>query len=115
MLHKVFIFLLFSFTFHSYVIAQVEKKDTIPETKAEKLQEKRVYSVSQFVHETYLFVKQPTQWKGTHNWIKVGIITSLTLAVMPLDQSITNTTRDNLNSPNQNYYYSVPVVAGRVY
>jgi hypothetical protein len=109
MLYKFPILLLIGIIFHSGVFAQAGKKETKPETKAEKKQEKRVYSATQFIHESYLFVKQPTLWKGS-DWLKVGIVTASTIAVMPLDQAIINSTQGQ-----QRYYYSVPVVGGRVY
>jgi membrane-associated phospholipid phosphatase len=85
------------------------KKDTIPETKGEKIQEHRGYRISQFVHESYLFVKQPTMWKGS-DWLKIGIVAAATISVMPFDERITNSTQGT-----QHYYYSAPVVGGRVY
>jgi membrane-associated phospholipid phosphatase len=125
MLHKFLILFLFTIAFQSGVFAQEKKKDTIPETKREKVQEKKIditpetkgekaqekkpYSLSQFVHETYLFVIQPTKWKGS-DWLKVGVVTVVTIAVMPLDKTGFNSTQGN-----QHYYYSVPVVGGRVY
>ena len=109
MIHKFLILLLFSIAFQSGVFAQEKKKDTTPETKGEKAQEKKPYSLSQFVHETYLFVIQPTKWKGS-DWLKVGVVTVVTIAVMPLDKTGFNSTQGN-----QHYYYSVPVVGGRVY
>jgi len=91
-----------------------KKKDvTAPETpkeiKLEKKLQKRLYSFPQFANETFLFVKQPTKWVG-RDWIKTGISIALTIGVMPFDQSITNSTQGK-----QHYYYSTPVVAGRIY
>jgi hypothetical protein len=109
MLNRLIILLLFSITFQSSVFAQGGKKETAPETKAEKKQERRLYSVSQFVHESYLFVKQPTIWKGK-DWLRVGLVTASTISVMALDQPIINATQGE-----QRFYYSAPIVGGRVY
>jgi len=108
-LHKFFILLLLTITFQSFAFAQEAKKDTVSETKGEKKQEYKPYSLSQFGHETFLFIKQPTTWKGS-DWLKFGIVTAATLSVMPLDQPIMNSTQGK-----QRYYYSVPIVGGRVY
>jgi membrane-associated phospholipid phosphatase len=107
-LHKFLILLLF-ITFPSVTFAQEAKKDTVPETKGEKKQEYKPYSLTQFGHETFLFIKQPTTWKGK-DLLRVGIITAATIAVMPLDETIVNSTQGH-----QRYYYSVPIVGGRVY
>jgi hypothetical protein len=85
------------------------KRDTTPETKGEKKQEYKEYDLYQFAHESYLFVKMPTSWRA-NDWLKVGVVGAITVGFMPFDQGITNYTR-----PHQQYYYSVPVVAGRVY
>jgi len=122
--------LLFVIAIHSFAFAQ-EKKDaaspdttkgkllekkkdvTAPETPKEKKLEKklqtRLYSISQFGNETSLFVKQPTKWIS-RDWLTLGIVTALTIAVMPLDESITNSTQGH-----QRYYYSAPIVGGRMY
>lgn len=85
------------------------KESTIPETKGEKKEEGRIYSLPQFAHETYLYAKQPFLWTG-RDWLRVGAVAAATFAVMPLDQTISNSTQGH-----QRYYYSVPIVAGRVY
>lgn len=114
MLHKFFISLLLIFTIQTCAVAQEKKKDvTAPETQKEKTVEKKLatklYSVPQFGHETTLFVKQPFKWVKK-DWIKFGAIVTATIAVMPFDESITNSTQGN-----QQYYYSAPVVGGRMY
>jgi len=109
MINRFIILLLFIFSFHLYVTAQVEKIDVAPETKAEKKQEKRLYSFSQFGHESYLFFKQPTKWRRS-DWQKVGIVTASTLSVMILDETIINSTQGK-----QRFYYSAPIVGGRIY
>jgi hypothetical protein len=106
--------LLLIFSFQTDVFAQDKKPDvTAPETPKEKKLEKklqtRLYSPAQFVHESVLFVKQPTKWKG-RDWLKLGLVTATTLGVMPFDERITNSSQGY-----QRYFYSVPVVAGRVY
>ena len=91
------------------VNAQVGNVYIAPETKAEKKLEKKLYSLSQFGRESYLWVRQPVLWRGG-DWLKLGIVAAATFAVMPLDRSTMN-----LTNGGQRYYYSVPVVAGRVY
>jgi membrane-associated phospholipid phosphatase len=109
MLYKLIIFLFFMCSFESCLIAQEVRKDTVPATKLEKKLEKKPYGVSQFAHETFLFVKQPAKWKG-NDWLKVGAVVVATVAVMPLDQKINQATQGD-----QHYYYSIPIVGGRVY
>ncbi len=114
MFQRFFISLLFTLTIHSLAFAQEPKKDvTAPETpKESKLEKKlvrKLYSIPQFVHETSLFIKQPTKWTGG-DWLKVGIASIATLAVMPFDERITNSTQGE-----QRYYHSVPIEAGRIY
>src|ERR1035437_9064399 len=107
-LNKFLILVLFC-TFQSGVFAQKAKNDTVPETKGEKEQEYKPYSLTQFGHETFLFVKQPTLWKGK-DWLRVGIVAVATIAVMPFDQALVNSTQGN-----QRYNNSVFIVGGRVY
>jgi len=110
MLHKFFILFLFSISFQTLVFAQEKKKETTPETIGEKKQEKKLYSLSQFGHETFLFVKQPTKWKG-NDWLRVGAVTASTFLVMAtLDRAMVKSTQGQ-----QRYFNSVPVVGGRVY
>jgi membrane-associated phospholipid phosphatase len=125
MSEKKFILILFFFIFQLGTFAQEVKKDTIPqkkdenllekkettipETKGEKAQEYKPYNLTQFGHETFLYVKQPVLWKGK-DWLRVGVVVAGTFAIMPLDQTITDATQGK-----QRYYYSVPIVAGRVY
>jgi hypothetical protein len=109
MLHKFLILLPLIITFQFCVFAQEVKKDTIPETKGEKAQEKKPYNISQFAHESFLFIKQPITWRS-YDWLKVGIVTAATISLMPFDERIANSTQGN-----QRYYYSAPVVGGRVY
>jgi len=111
---EVFLGLLLILTFHVTVFAQ-EKKDDVaaPETqkeiKLEKKQANKLYSLSQFGHESVLFVKQPTKWKGD-DWLKFGVVIGSTIAVMPFDERITNSTQGN-----QHYYNSTLVEGGRMY
>jgi membrane-associated phospholipid phosphatase len=109
LLHKFIILFFFIITFQSSLFAQIAKKETTPETKGEKKQEKRLYSLSQFGHETFLFIKQPIAFKG-RDWLRVGEVTASTISVMTLDKTIVRLTQGK-----QRYYYSVPVVGGRVY
>jgi len=91
------------------VFAQEPRKETQPETKGEKEQETKPYSLSQLGHETFLFIKQPTLWKGK-DWLRVGLIAAATVAMMPLDQPLINSTQGN-----QRYNNSVFIVGGRMY
>lgn len=114
MLNKFIISFFFIIAFQSCVIAQEKKKDvTAPETpkeiKLEKKLVKKLYSVSQFAHESILFIKQPTKWKGS-DWLKIGISTAATIAVMPFDERITNSTQGK-----QRYYYNAFIEGGRIY
>jgi hypothetical protein len=96
------------------VFAQDKKPDvTAPETpkeiKFEKKHAKKLYSVSQFWHESMLFVKQPTKWYSK-DWLKVGVVTAATLSAMPFDKRIAQSTQGN-----QHYYNSASVEGGRIY
>src|SRR5665647_2625974 len=102
-LHKYLISFLF-IAFQMSAFAQEARVETKPETKAEKKQETKPYSLSQFGHETFLFVKQPTLWKGK-DWLRVGMIAAATIAVMPFDQSLINSTQGN-----QRYNNSISIV-----
>ncbi|MFA5970943.1 MAG: phosphatase PAP2 family protein [Lentimicrobiaceae bacterium] len=119
MLNKLFLSVLLIFTFQVSVIAQETKHDTIagtkgkldvkPETRQEKKQEKKLYSISQFGRESVLFIKQPLRWKAK-DWLTVGGLAGGTALLTLADQPLRDATQGN-----QKYYYSVPVVAGRVY
>ena len=119
MFKKLLFSLLVIITFQSSVIAQEAKHDTIagpkgkldvaPETQKEKQQEKKLYSFSQFGRESVLFIKQPLRWKGK-DWLTVGGLAAGTALLTLADQPLRNATQGD-----QNYYYSVPVVAGRVW
>jgi hypothetical protein len=118
MLHKFFISVVLLCSFQLSVSAQLKpaqaKQDSIaPETPKEKQADKkfqyRYYSVPQFFHETGLFVKKPFHWKS-HDWLRVGLVTAATIAVMPLDQPLQQATQGQ-----QRYYYSPFIVGGRVY
>jgi len=108
-LNKLFILLFFIVTFQPCLLAQEEKKDTIPETKKEKEQSKRLYNISQFTRESYLFLKQPATW-NSFDWLKIGIIAATTISVMPFDERITNS-----NNAHRQYYQNPFVVGGRIY
>lgn len=87
----------------------VPRKETKKDTILEKKLEKRFYGIGQFTHETYLFVATPTRWHAA-DWLRVGAVLAITAAIMPLDRTINSSMQGN-----QHYYYSVPIVAGRVY
>jgi len=131
MLHKVFIWSFLLIGFQTAVFAQEpeKKKDvapadttklfekkpdvTAPETPKEKKLEKklvkRVYSVPQFTHESLLFVKQPVKWVS-RDWLRLGIMTVITVGAMPFDEDITNSTQGE-----QRYYHSAFIEGGRIY
>ncbi len=85
------------------------RKETKKDTILEKKLEKHFYGIRQFTHETYLFLATPTRWHKS-DWFRVGLTLAGTAAFMPFDMRITNTTQGQ-----QRYYYSVPVVGGRMY
>jgi len=119
MLNRLLFTFLIVLTFQSSIIAQEAKHDTIagtkgkldvaPETRKEKQQEKRLYSISQFGRESVLFIKQPLRWKAK-DWLTVGGLAGGTALLTLADQPLRDATQGD-----QKYYYSVPVVAGRVY
>ena len=99
-----FLSIIFIITAQTFSLAQDKKPDvTSPETPKERKLEKKLqaklYSPAQFAHESVLFVKQPGKWKN-RDWVKLGIVTASTLAVMPFDQTITNSSRGY-----QRYFY----------
>jgi len=94
---------------HDTVPGTKGKLDIAPETRKERRQEKKLYSLSQFAHESYLFVRQPLRWKGK-DWLNLGIIAGGTALLTLADQPLRNQTQGQ-----QKYYYSVPIVGGRVY
>ena len=87
----------------------VPRKETKKDTILEKKLEKHFYGVRQFTHETYLFIATPTRWH-TADWIRVGAVVAIAAVIMPFDRPINKAMQGN-----QHYYYSVPIVAGRVY
>jgi membrane-associated phospholipid phosphatase len=79
--------------------AEKEKKDVAPaetpkELKFEKKHKNRLYSLPQFWHETILFAKQPTKWKGK-DWLTVGTLTATTFLAMPFDERIAESSQGN--------------------
>jgi membrane-associated phospholipid phosphatase len=110
MLNKFLLLLVFSLSLQTSIFAQEKKPEITPETKGEKKQEKKLYSLSQFGHETFLFVKQPARWVGS-DWIKVGAVVATTTVVsLTLDKALVKATQGS-----QNYYKSAPIVGGRMY
>jgi len=87
----------------------VPKKDAEEDTLLEKKFEGKKYSINQFGHETYLFVKEPARWHKA-DWLRLGAITIATAAIIPFDQQIADITQDNKHA-----YYDLPVEAGRIY
>jgi hypothetical protein len=94
-------------------LAQDKPDVTAPETAAERKferkQAKKLYSISQFAHESKLFAKQPTKWHSK-DWLKVGGVLAATLIVMPFDKAIVQSTQGQ-----QRYYNSIPIEGGRIY
>jgi hypothetical protein len=114
MFYKISITLFLIISMQAMIFAQEKKPDvTAPETPKEKKLEvklsQKLYSIPQFFHETILFVKQPTKWKGS-DWLKIGVSVSATFAVMPFDESITNSTQGE-----QKYYRNAFIEGGRIY
>jgi membrane-associated phospholipid phosphatase len=67
------------------------------------------YTFTQFAHETVDFVEQPVKWDGD-DYVKIGLIGAGTGLIMLADQPIRNEVLKT-----RRYYYSVPIVAGRMY
>ncbi len=119
MLHKLFIPLFFIITIQFSASAQDTKHDTIPgtkgkldiapETRTERKQEKKLYSISQFGRESFLFIRQPFRWNGK-DWLNVGILAAGTALLTLADQPLRNVTQGK-----QRYFYSAPVEGGRIY
>ena len=67
------------------------------------------YTFAQFGRETVDFVKQPAKWDG-NDWLTIALVGAGTFLVAQADQPIrTDVLKD------QRYYYSAPIVAGRVW
>jgi len=110
MLKKISIFLLFFLALQVFACAQNKvRDDTVPPTKGEIKQEKKFYNPKQFFHETFLFASSPARW-NKYSYMRFGVAIGVTLAIMPFDTRISTYVEGN-----QKYYYSVPIVAGRVY
>jgi len=69
------------------------------------------YNFSQFGDETWSFIKSPGKWNGG-DLLKIGIVGASTLLIM---ETVDKPVREVVLKNNQNYYYSVPVVFGRMY
>ncbi|MGA2296763.1 MAG: phosphatase PAP2 family protein [FCB group bacterium] len=67
------------------------------------------YTFTQFANETVTFVKQPVKWTG-NDYLKIGLIAVGTGLTMFADQPIRS-----LVKKDQSYYYSFPIVLGRMY
>ena len=67
------------------------------------------YNLSQFGNETGTFFTQPLHWEGG-DWLKLGLMSAGTFLAMQADQPIRTAVLKD-----QRYYYSVPIVAGRVW
>ncbi|MCX6145083.1 MAG: phosphatase PAP2 family protein [Ignavibacteriales bacterium] len=71
--------------------------------------ERNKYNFSQFGHETWSFIKQPTKWDGS-DWLKLGLIGGGAFLAMQADQPI----RDAVQK-DQKYYKSVPIELGKMW
>jgi membrane-associated phospholipid phosphatase len=69
----------------------------------------RPYTVLQFLHETRLFLKQPTTWKGKNWLIFSGCVATIGLSTM-LDEPLRSSTQGE-----QRFYHSIWVEGGRTY
>jgi membrane-associated phospholipid phosphatase len=67
------------------------------------------YNFSEFGHETWRFIKQPTKWDGS-DWLRIGVVGGGTFLLMQVDQPI----RDMVVK-DQRYYKSVPIEGGRMW
>jgi len=68
------------------------------------------YTFSQFGHETWDFINQPTKWEGS-DWLKIGLISAGTfLIIKTADQPIRTAVLKD-----QRYYKSVLIVSGRMW
>src|SRR5580704_2937196 len=67
------------------------------------------YGIGQFTHETFLYFGAPARWHKK-NFLEAGLIIAGTLALWPFDESL-----NKLSQGYQRYYYSAPIVGGRIY
>ena len=67
------------------------------------------YNFSEFGNETVDFIKQPASWRS-EDYLKLGLTVTGTFLVMQADQPIRTAVLND-----QRYYYSVPIVGGRVW
>jgi membrane-associated phospholipid phosphatase len=68
------------------------------------------YTFPQFGNETVDFVKQPAKWDGS-DWLKIGLVSAGTFLILEtVDQPVRTAVLKD-----QRYYYSAPIVFGRVY
>jgi membrane-associated phospholipid phosphatase len=91
MKHKICLSLLFVIIFESSLFGQLQ------------------YNFSQFGHESWDFIRQPTRWDGS-DWLRLGLTGAGTFLVMQADQPI----RDAVLK-DQRYSKSVPMEFGRVW
>jgi membrane-associated phospholipid phosphatase len=67
------------------------------------------YDIPQFRTETGMFFQQPLHWEG-RDWLKLGLMGAGTFLVMQIDEPVRSAVLKD-----RSYYYSVPIVAGRVW
>jgi membrane-associated phospholipid phosphatase len=106
----VFLLLVLIFGESSLVSQSLASQDTVQGNLALRdSAEGNKYNFSQFGHETWSFIKQPTTWDGS-DWLTLGAIGAGTFLLMQVDQPI----RDAVTK-DQRYYWSVPIEAGRMW
>lgn len=91
MRNKIIIIILFIVSYETTLLAQYK------------------YTFSQFGKETVDFIKQPLKWEGD-DYLKMGLLAVSTGSIMFADQAI----RDAVLR-DQRYYYSIPIVFGRLW
>jgi membrane-associated phospholipid phosphatase len=68
------------------------------------------YNFPQFGNETVDFIKTPFKWDGS-DWLKIGLVSAGTFLIMEtVDQPVRTAVLKD-----QRYYYSAPIVFGRMY
>ena len=94
----------------SLVLAILCGYSTFAQTPASVNSEREFnYTFSQFGSETVDFVEQPAKWNGT-DWLRLGLIGAGTFLIAQADQPIRTAVLKD-----RTYYYSAPIVAGRVW
>src|SRR2546421_9940719 len=87
------------------------QRDTVKHASAQDTihHPNRPYTALQFLHETHLFIKQPTGWKGK-NWLMFSGAAAGTALSTLLDKPMRSSTQGN-----QHFFYSFWIEGGRIY